>query len=62
MWYKYISKEDLPSKTSLWLQRTKILSLKRVGSYTDTNVTGWSVMKSILENQHEHLERGSKNI
>ena len=34
---------------------------KRVESYTDISVTGWSVMKSILENLEEHLERGSKN-
>ena len=27
----------------------------------DTNVTGWNVMRSILESPQEHLERGSKN-
>ena len=36
--------------------------LKRVESYTDINLTGWSVMRSILENPPEHLDRGSKNI
>ena len=35
---------------------------KKVGSYTDTNVTGWSVMRNTLESPLEHLERGSKNI
>ena len=35
---------------------------KKVESYTDTNVIGWSVMKSILENQQEHLQRGSRTI
>ena len=42
MGYKYTSKEDLPPKTSSWLQRIKTLSLRKVESYTDTNVTGWS--------------------
>ena len=45
MGYKCTSREDFPSKTSLWLQRIKILSLRNVESYTDTNVIGWSVMK-----------------
>ena len=35
--------------------------LKRVESYMNINVTGWSVMKSTLESLAEHLERGSKN-
>ena len=35
---------------------------KKVESYTDTNVTGWSVMRNTLESPLEHLERGSKNI
>ena len=39
-----------------------VLFLKRVGSYANTNVTRWSVMKSILDSQQEHLLRGSKNI
>ena len=53
--------EAWPSRTSLWLQRTKIPSSKRVESFTDINVIGWSVMDSILENL-QHFERGSKNI
>ena len=32
--------------------------LKKVGSYTDSNATGWSVMKSILGSQLEILGRG----
>ena len=36
--------------------------LKKVGSYTDSNATGWSVMKSILGSQLETLGRGLKNI
>ena len=59
MGYKCTLKEDLSSKTSSWLQRIKILSLKRVGLYTDANVTGWNVMKSILESQQEHLKAPS---
>ena len=35
---------------------------KKVESYTDTNVTGWNVMRNTLESPLEHLERGSKNI
>ena len=34
---------------------------KKDGVYIDSNVTGWIVMKSILGNLQEHLERGSKN-
>ena len=33
----------------------------RVESVTDTSVAGWSVMKNILENLQEPLERGSEN-
>ena len=36
--------------------------LKKVGSYTDSNATGWSVMKSTLGSQQEILERGLRNI
>ena len=43
-------KEGMISGTSLWLERTKIPSLKRVESYTDINVAGWRVMKSTLVN------------
>ena len=35
---------------------------KKVKSSIDTSVTGWNVMRNILENPQEHLERGSKNI
>ena len=34
------------------------ITKKRVGSFIDTNVTGWNVLKS----SQEHLARGSKNI
>ena len=56
MGYKSTSKEALPSRTFWWLQRTKIPSLRKVESSTDTNVTEWSVMRNILVNHHEHLE------
>ena len=36
--------------------------LKKVGSSTDINVTGWTVMKNILESLPEHLEKSSRNI
>ena len=36
--------------------------LEKVESYTDIGVIGWSVMRSTLGNQQEHLLRGSKNI
>ena len=35
---------------------------KKVELYADTNVTGWRVMKSILEKHQEHLQTGSRNI
>ena len=41
--------------------KDKIPSQSRVESFTDINVTGWSVMKNILEIHQEHLERGLKN-
>ena len=37
-------------------------STNRVGSFIDTSVTGWSVMRNILESPQEHLERDSRNI
>ena len=58
---KSTSKEAIPSRTSWWLQKTKIPSRKKVESYIDTNVTGWNVMRNTLESPREHLERGSKN-
>ena len=36
--------------------------LEKVGSSTDIDVIGWTVMKNILESLPEHLEKGSKNI
>ena len=39
-----------------------VLPSGKVESYRDINVTGWSVMKSTLENQQELLQRGSRNI
>ena len=62
MGLKYISKEVIPSKTSSWLPRIKIHSSRKVESYIDTNVTGWILMKSILESQQEILKRGLRNI
>ena len=35
---------------------------KKVESFTDTNVTGWSVMRNTLVNPLELLVRGSRNI
>ena len=50
--------KDNQSKTSWWLQKTKIPLLKRGASYTGINVTGWNVMRSIKVNQQGLLERG----
>ena len=55
-------KGGMTIKNLLVAPKDKNPILKRVDSYTDTNVTGWSVMRSILGNLPEHLERGSKNI
>ena len=49
-------------KNLLMTPKDKDLILKKVGSYTDLNVTGWSVMKSTLGSQQEILERGLRNI
>ena len=54
-------KEARPSEASQWFQRIKIPSSRKVKSYTDINVTGWTVMKNILESLQEHLERDSMN-
>ena len=35
---------------------------KKVGSFTDTSVTGWSVIRNTLVNPLELLVRGSRNI
>ena len=44
---KSILKEAIPSRNYWWLQRNKILYLRREESSTGINVTGWSVMKNI---------------
>ena len=62
MEYRSTLKETIPSRNSWWLQKIKILPRRRVESFIDTIVTGWSVMRNILVNPQEHLERGSKNI
>ena len=49
-------------KNLLMTPKDKDPILKKVGSYTDLNATGWSVMKSILGSQQEILERGLRNI
>ena len=36
--------------------------LKKVGSYVDSNATGWIMMKSILGSQLETLGRALKNV
>ena len=62
MGYKGTSEGGLTIKdTSFWVQRIRILSSRKVESYTDTNVIGWSVMKNTLESQQELLLRGSRN-
>ena len=54
-------KAGLTIKNFFMARNYKDHILKKVESYTDINVMGWSVMRSILENQQEHLLRGSKN-
>ena len=49
-------------KNLLMTPKDKDPILKKVGSYTDSNATGWSVMKSILGSQQGILERGLRNI
>ena len=65
-WKKYgievILKEVIPSKTSSWLQRIKIQSLKKVESYIDINVTGWIVMMNILESARNFEERFKEHL
>ena len=55
-------KEAPLSRTSWWLPKTKIQSRNKVGSSTDIIVTGWIVMRNILESPQELLEKGSRNI
>ena len=56
------SKEAPQSRTSWWLQKTKIQYRSKVESSTDTNVTGWIVIRNILESPQECLVKGSRNI
>ena len=49
MGYKCTLEEATPSEASWWLPMIKIPSLRKVESYTDINVTGWSLMKNPLE-------------
>ena len=60
--YRCTLKEAPPSKTSWCLTKTKIQSRSKVESSTDTNVTGWIVMRNILESPQELLVKGSRNI
>ena len=57
MGYRYISKEDRPSKASLWLPRTMIPLTARVESYIDTNAMNKGVEKNTLENLAEPLQK-----
>ena len=56
-----ISKEEVPSKTSWYTQRTRITYYRRVEWSTGTNVEGWTVMKSTLDSQAGLLEKGSES-
>ena len=49
-------------KDLLMAPKDKDPLLKEVGSYIDTSVTGFIVMRSILESQQEILRRGTRNI
>ena len=49
-------------KDLLMTPKDKHPILKIVGSYTDLNATGWSVINSTLGSQQEILERGLRNI
>ena len=49
-------------KNLLMAPKDKDPILKKVESYIDINVTGWSVMKNTLESQQEILQRGLRNI
>ena len=55
-------KGGITIKNLLVASKEKYPIFKKHESYTDINVTGWSVMKNILVNHQEHVERGSKNI
>ena len=53
MRYRYILKEDRPSKASSWLPRIMIPLTARVESYTDINAMNKDVEKNTLENLAE---------
>ena len=55
-------KEAPPSRTSWCLPKIKIQHRSKVESSTDTNVTGWTVMKNTLESPQELLEKSSRNF
>ena len=55
-------KGGLTIRNLLMAPKDKDCILKKVESCTDIHVIGWSVMRSTLGNQQEHLLRGSKNI
>ena len=61
MWLKYISKEEILSRTSWYTPKIKKPSYRRVEWSTDTSVVGWTVRKSILGNQAEHLQEDLEN-
>ena len=54
-------KGDMTIKSLFVAPKDKDPILKKVESYKDINVTGWSVMRGTLESLQEHLERGSRN-
>ena len=49
-------------KDLLMAPKDKDPLLKKVGSHIDISVTGWIVMRSILESQQGILKRGTRNI
>ena len=49
-------------KNLLMAPKDQDANQKKVESFTDTNVTGWRVMRNTLVNPLELLVRGSKNI
>ena len=55
-------KGGLTIKNLLMAPKDKDHILKKVKSYTDIVVIGWSVMRSTLGNQQETLLKGSRNI
>ena len=55
-------KGGLTIKSLLMAPKDKDHILKKVESYTDIVVIGWSVMRSTLGNQQELLPKGSRNI